>query len=186
MKRKHCEHTNNLWSFTAKPLSFLNICLAMVSALGFAGCATSPETAPAGADMASVTGTVVYTESIKLPAETEVQISLVEMIGKYGPAKQVTVQNIKRNIEVPIPFALRYDPKKIVSGRTYLVEAQISAKGKSLYVTPDSQPVITNNRVQGIQVPVKPVGAQGTTAKTVLVQAIEAGLTTRSPGTGTE
>jgi uncharacterized lipoprotein YbaY len=98
---------------------------------------------PAEAGSARLTGTVVYRERVALPADSEVEVKLLE-IGRAGaPARTLARQVIPRPGQPPIPFELRYDSKAVIPEETYQVEARITVGGRLRFISTRRFAVLT-------------------------------------------
>lgn len=127
--------------------------------LMFAACqATAPPTlttAPAGASEALLAGTVTYRQRIALPPDAVATVRLEDAAG--GLVAEETVRAEGR--QVPLPFALRYDPARVREGVAYTVRAEIrDGQGQTLWTTATPRPVFQN-------------GLQPSPVEIVLVQA---------------
>ena len=61
--------------------------------------------------------------------------------------------------QVPIPFAIGYDSRQIVSSHTYGVEAKIKEGERVLFASDTANLVLTQGRPSTIEIVVKPVAA---------------------------
>ncbi|MFA5052936.1 MAG: YbaY family lipoprotein [Parcubacteria group bacterium] len=90
------------------------------------------------APSAELTGTVSYRERIALPSGSiiDVQIRDVSEEDDNATAKIVAEENIVTSGEnVPIPFAIKYNPEDIISGHVYTVFARIFMDDELRWVT---------------------------------------------------
>ena len=119
-------------------LLLLSLLLATV------GCA-SVQPVPAGADPA-LTGTVTYLQRIALPSDAVVTVRLLDVSLADAPSVTLAEQTIRpggRN--VPIPYALSYDPSRVDARHRYVVRAEIrDGAGSLLWTTDTAIPVLTN------------------------------------------
>jgi putative lipoprotein len=91
---------------------------------------------------ASINGTVTYRERIALPPDAVVVVTLEDVSCADAPAPVIAQQTIKPQGQVPITFALRYDPTALDARHQYTVRARIDdAQGKPLWTTSDFYPV---------------------------------------------
>lgn len=112
---------------------------------------------------AQVTGTLTYLPRIALPDDAVVNVQLQEVSRADAPATVLAEQEfVTEGAQVPLPFALDYDPAGIAEQLTYVVRATIRANdGQLLWTTDTFVPVITQgNPTSEIEI--------------VLVQAISA------------
>ena len=112
---------------------------------------------PAGAMMANVTGTVFYLERVALPPGAVLKVQLIDGSIADAPADVISQETIPITTQVPIPFSLSYDPKRIVPLHSYAVQARIEVDGKLKFINTTSNPVITNGRPTTVDVRVSPV-----------------------------
>lgn len=92
-----------------------------------------PTAAMAG--MKTLDGTVTYRERIALPPGAEVEVRLVDVSLADAPARTIAETTIAPEGQVPVPYALEYESAEIVPGRTYALQARITADGRLLFVT---------------------------------------------------
>ncbi|MGH7726622.1 MAG: YbaY family lipoprotein [Candidatus Eiseniibacteriota bacterium] len=124
--------------------------LPMLGCLGLAlvlhgGCSHGPDT-PASTPAASesVTGTVAYRERMALPPDAVVEVSLLDVSRADAPAETVADSTIRaEGRQVPIPFGLSFDPKRIDERHSYVVRATIRSEGRILFTTDTAYEVIT-------------------------------------------
>ncbi len=94
---------------------------------------------------AQVTGTLTYLPRIALPDDAVVNVQLQEVSRADAPATVLAEQEfVTGGAQVPLPFALDYDPTAIAEQLTYVVRATIRANdGQLLWTTDTFVPVIT-------------------------------------------
>ena len=112
---------------------------------------------PAGATMAKVTGSVFYLERIALPPGATLTVQLADISIADLPADVVAQETMPITTQVPIPFSLSYDPKRIIPMHGYVVQARIEVEGKLRFINTTSNPVITNGRPSIADIRVSPV-----------------------------
>jgi putative lipoprotein len=119
---------------------------AVAEVLGLAGlllvsCAKSPQ---ATADAGVLRGTVSYRERIALPPDAVVVVILSD-VSRQDVAAPVIAETrvLSEGRQVPLPFELRYDPKKIEANGMYAVRATIESGGKMLFTTDEVHRVLT-------------------------------------------
>jgi putative lipoprotein len=106
----------------------------------------------------SVTGTVSYLQRMALPTNAVIQVQLSDVSLADAPAKMIAEQTINLGQrQVPIPFALTFDPSKIDSKHTYSVSAKITVDGKLSFITDKSHPVLTNGNPSHVDLILKQV-----------------------------
>ncbi|MEP7177239.1 MAG: YbaY family lipoprotein [Gemmatimonadales bacterium] len=93
-----------------------------------------------------VSGTVAYRERIALPPDAIVTVTLVDISRQDVAARVIAETTIRPDgRQVPLPFELSYDPKKIESNRTYALRATIRSGGQLMFTTDAVQRVITQD-----------------------------------------
>lgn len=88
-------------------------------------------------------GTVTYRERIALPPDSRVIVTISDVSLMDAPSVTIAQNQINTaGRQVPIPFALSYDPARIQPGRTYAVSARIvDRRGKLLWITDTRNPL---------------------------------------------
>lgn len=135
-----------------KIISAFSFCLTAAILTGCGG--SSP-------DEATVTGTVTYLQRIALPADAEVTVSIEDVSLADAPAEVLGSQVIEtKGSQVPIAFAVPYDPDKIEANHTYSLRGRIEdGNGRLLFTSDTSVPVITReNPTQDVEIIVVPAG----------------------------
>jgi len=115
------------------------LAVALVPVLG--ACAgNAPRPGPPGA----VTGTVTYRERMALPASAELRLQLFDVTSP-GPATTPVADTTVRaeGRPVPLPFVLRYDPKRIDPRHVYALRATLLIDNQPLFATRAVIKVIT-------------------------------------------
>jgi putative lipoprotein len=131
-----------------------------VLALGVLGCAPGATTpAPAPAARATVTGSVMYRERVALPPGATVTVRLQDVSRADAPAEVLAEQVIVPTTQVPIPFALEYDPARIDARHRYSVSARIEVDGKLWFVSDTHNGVLTQGGPTEVEVQVRRVPA---------------------------
>lgn len=84
-----------------------------------------------------LTGTIIYRERIALPPDAMVEVRIVDVSLMDAPAETIALARFaSEGRQVPLPFAIDYDPARIIAGRRYTLQARISdAAGKLLWIT---------------------------------------------------
>jgi putative lipoprotein len=122
-----------------------------LSAWAFAGCK------PAG--LGTLTGTVNKLDRMALTPDHVVKVQLADISKADAPAEVLNEQTLQNPGQVPIPYALTYDPKNIIDNHTYSVSARIyDGSGKLVYISTTVIPVITRGSpVKDVEIMVQPV-----------------------------
>lgn len=140
-----------------------------------AGCAGgAPPAAPPAPEAGVLTGEVTYRPRIALPPDAVVHVRLEDVSRADAPAKTVAEQTVPtEGRQVPVPFALRYDPSQVRPRGRYAVRAEIRDGGGALRWTTDTvHPALTQGAptdgvtVRVVQVPAEAAGGAGGLAGT--------------------
>jgi putative lipoprotein len=129
-----------------------------VAALLLAGCAAPASNEEESRTMASVSGTVTYLQRIALPPTAVVKVKLADVSRADAPAIALGEQLIETNgRQVPFAFQIEYDPARIDSRLTYVVQARIEDGGKLLFISDRAYPVITRGAPSEVDLILTPV-----------------------------
>ena len=94
--------------------------------------------------MTAITGQVTYRQRIALSPDAVVEVSLQDISRADAPAVVVASQTIQTGgKQVPIPFALDYDPGAIDPRMSYAVSARITENGQLTWISTQVYPVLT-------------------------------------------
>jgi len=107
----------------------------------------------ASAASAEVTGEIVYKQKIALPDDAVVCVQIQNISLADAPAQVIGEQTyVTEGQQVPLPFAVPYDPADIEENMMYGLSIRIeAADGTLLFINDTSIPVITNgNPTSGI------------------------------------
>lgn len=131
-----------------------------ILALAVAGC-THPDSGGFSAPRPeTVSGTLTYRQRIALPSDSIIHVALVEIRGKAAESVVLSEQSFPASGQVPIPFAITFDPKVIDPARHYAVRARITdAGGRVFWATPRPAPVLTQGHPNQAEVMVAPAGS---------------------------
>jgi putative lipoprotein len=113
-------------------------------------------------DTGSVTGTVSYLQRLALPTNAVILVQLLDVSLADAPAKVIAEE--KMNLgqrQVPVPFALKFDPTKIEGKNRYSVSAKILVDGQLRFTTDQSFGVLTQGNPTHVDVILKQVAAGG-------------------------
>lgn len=109
----------------------------------------------------SVTGTVSYLQRMALPTNAVIEVQLSDISLADAPAKVIAEQTINLGQrQVPVPFALTFDPAKIDSKHTYSMSAKITVDGELSFITDKSYPVLTNGNPSRVDLILKQVPSE--------------------------
>jgi putative lipoprotein len=110
----------------------------------------------------TLTGSVIYRQRSALPPDAVVRVTLADVSGADAPATplaETTVETAGR--QVPVEFALAYDPASIDPHHRYVLRARIEAGGRLLFSNTHAYPVLTGTDPAILQVVVDPVRDEG-------------------------
>ena len=113
------------------------------------------------AHQAAIIGLVAHTHRMMIPAGMVITVWLEDTTKSGAAGRKISEEVIKSpGEELPIPFAIVYDPNKINEKHSYSIIATIDdSSGKMLYTNKADIPVITKgNPTQDIYVIVLLVG----------------------------
>jgi uncharacterized lipoprotein YbaY len=98
-----------------------------------------------GAQQAAVTGVIDHPHSMTFPVGTVISVLLLDTTKEGSEGKKIAEQVIKdRDISIPMPFVLTYDPGKINQDHHYHIRVQIKdSSGAVRYASEKDVPVIT-------------------------------------------
>jgi len=106
---------------------------------------------------AFLTGTVVYRQRVALTPQAKVQVELRDVSLEDMDSTLIAKQVISKPGQVPVPFALEYDPTRIQGGRVYAISARITDRGQLQFVTDTRIPVLTGGAQGPVEILVVPV-----------------------------
>ena len=116
---------------------------ALVTAALLVACAGNPNLPPAP-DW--ISGHVTYRERAALPADAELRVVLIDASRQDSaetPVADTTIRTDGR--QVPLPFVLRFDPRRIDRRHDYAIRATITAAGRTAFTTPSVVKVVTRD-----------------------------------------
>lgn len=91
-------------------------------------------------------GTVTYRERIALAPDAVVEVTLEEVSRADAPATIIASQTIEpKGAQVPLAFALTYDPAQITPRDIWVVRATIKEGGRLTWTSTRRYPVITQD-----------------------------------------
>lgn len=104
-------------------------------AIAAAALATTLHALAAMAETRTLAGTVAYRERIALPRSAVLEVKLVDVSRADAPSATVAETSVSPEGQVPIPYRLPYDDTRIVSGRSYALQARIVVDGQPWFAT---------------------------------------------------
>ena len=113
-----------------------------------AGCATGPAPQSAGpaapaAGGLRIGGSISYLQRIALPEGSEVIVQLRDVSRMDAAAVVLAEQRFTPRSQVPLPFELMVDSRRIDPRMRYAVAARIEHRGKLLFINDKIYPVLT-------------------------------------------
>lgn len=105
-----------------------------------------------------VAGTVSYQQMIELSPDAVLTVQLQDVSKADAPATVIGETIVTEFDEMPIPFAVSYDPEVIDTRNTYALSVRITdGAGNLLFTNTTSYPVITQGNPSEVEVVVEPV-----------------------------
>jgi uncharacterized lipoprotein YbaY len=95
----------------------------------------------------AVTGTVTYLQKMAMPPQAVIDVQLQEVSQPESAPKTVAEQKITvGHQQVPVPFELHFDSKRIDPGHGYELSARILVDGRVAFATNQPYPVLTQGK----------------------------------------
>lgn len=115
------------------------------------------------AEMGTIEGTVTYAQRIALPDNAVIEVTLEDVSRMDVAAPVIAQQIIEANgKQVPIAFALQYNPADIDPAARYNIRVRITVDGKLTWISATSNPALTDDApVNNVEIIVQPVSAAG-------------------------
>ena len=126
-------------------LGLLSACATGPAAPPAPGTAAAAGSAPVGAQV-RVSGTLTYLQRIALPEGSEVIVQLRDVSRMDAAAVVLAEQRFLTRSQVPLPFELLVDGRKIDPRMRYAVAARIERGGKLLFINDKIYPVLTQGQ----------------------------------------
>jgi putative lipoprotein len=124
--------------------------IAVASLLTLTGCGSAPEGTSDNPVQAStpeplpvITGSVSYRERMALTPTATLNLQLQDVSLADAAAEIIAERTISNPGQVPISFALEYDPSRIDKRHSYSMRAVIRDDAKMLFTTDTHYPVLT-------------------------------------------
>ena len=109
-----------------------------------------------------VSGHVTYRERMALPNDAEVRVVLVDASRQDAAAVPVADTTFRSDgRQVPLPFVLRFDPRRIDRRRDYAVRATIATGGQLAFTTTAVVRVVTRDHPTIVDLVLTRVQGQG-------------------------
>jgi len=115
--------------------------------------------APVGSHEGTITGTVTYRERMALPANAVIDVQLLDESLADAPAKVIAEDKITlAERQVPVPYVLKFDARKIDARHRYAVRAKITVDGELRFTSDQVHPALTGGTSSDVNLVVKAVG----------------------------
>ncbi len=131
-----------------------------LAVLVLAGCSSNaPAPGSRSGGPASITGTVTYRERVALPPDAEITVTLVDVSRADAAAIPLGATTFRSDgRQVPLAYAIPFDPSRVDTRLIYAVSARIHVGGKLAWVSDTHTPALTRGAAKdSIEVVVKPV-----------------------------
>lgn len=123
-------------------LTLLRALACAVALMAVGACAQQSRQSSAAASM--VTGTVAYRARVALPPDAIAEVSLIDATAQDAAGQVVASTTVPAaGRQVPLPFSLHYDARKIQKTHLYTVRATIRSGDEVLFASDIARPVIT-------------------------------------------
>lgn len=113
--------------------------LMLIPLLGLAACTeygNQPPVRPGPAQWGTLSGQATYRERIALPPNARLQVEIRDVSRADAPSAVIASTTTQtRGQQVPLPFTLRYNVRKLEPRNRYAVSARITEGGRLLWTT---------------------------------------------------
>jgi putative lipoprotein len=107
---------------------------------------------------ASVTGSVTYRERMALPPGYVLRVELRDISRQDAASEEIASVEMRPRRQVPIRYALRYDPGRIDPAYMYSVSARILIDGRLAFISTRINSVLTRGASSKADILLQPVG----------------------------
>jgi len=125
-------------------MRMLTACLALLSALAAGGIAA------AATDV--IRGSATYRERMALPPGTTLEVELIDVSKADAPAVVLASESVPVVRQVPIPFAVSFDPAAIDQKNRYALTARLVKDGATLFRSTATTPVLTQGAGEAAEI----------------------------------
>ncbi|MBX3244013.1 MAG: YbaY family lipoprotein [Acidobacteria bacterium] len=113
-----------------------------------------------------ITGTVTYRQRMALPPNAVLTVKLLDVSRADASSITIAEQRIETaGKQVPIPFDLVYEQRRINERNRYAVRAEIHDGDRLLFTTDTSHPVLTQGNPRNADITLVAVGGRGQTGQ---------------------
>jgi putative lipoprotein len=116
---------------------------ALLLAAVVAGCAAPPAAAPAESRTATLSGTVTWRARVALAPGAVMKVWLQDLSSTVAPVDYLAETEVPAPVGPPVPFALRYDPARVVAGHRLVLLVKIFEGDRIRFTNAARYPVIT-------------------------------------------
>ena len=107
----------------------------------------------------TISGSMSYRERYTLPRDAVAEIELREVLRAGAPPVTLARKVVTNISQMPIPFAIEFDPSQIDRNRTYYLTGTITSNGQTLFVSRESLPITPTANATNLQVTVESIQA---------------------------
>ncbi len=107
--------------------------LALLLCVGLLGCVGTPPQ-PEPVPWLLIDGSLTYRESVQLPEQARLEVSMRADLAQAPPL--LRLEQPLAGSQVPLPFTLRLDRRRLLAGQAYIVEARIHVPHGPQWVVP--------------------------------------------------
>jgi putative lipoprotein len=112
---------------------------------------------PPASASSTIAGTVAYRERVALPENAVLTVRLEDVSAADAPAKIIAEQKLAlAGRQVPLPFQLAYDARKIDPNHTYAISARITVDGQLRFLNTTAFRVLTGGSPSRVDILVRP------------------------------
>ena len=127
--------------------------LVVIAIPSFSGCGTIPEKS----GLSTITGEVMYHESVTLPPDTQITVSLEDVSGNDIASGVMVITEFKPVDSPPYKFSLEYNTDWINPDGRYAIRARIDVDGKLMFYGTEYINAREKSKKKSIQVKVDQV-----------------------------
>lgn len=131
------------------------VCFGVCRALAVLAATAAPA---ARASSETVSGSVSYRQRIALPATAVLRVELKDVSRQDVASEEIAAVEMRPRRQVPIPYALRYDPSRIDLAHMYAVSARITIDGRLAFISTRINAVLTRGASDKADILLEPVG----------------------------
>jgi putative lipoprotein len=112
-------------------------------------------------EMSTISGTVAYRQRMALPTNAVILVQLVDITNSQAQPFVIAQQSLNLGQrQVPVPFSLKYDSKKLEPNHTYGLSAKITVDDKVWFATETPHPVLGEGKPSHVDLLLQQVSAE--------------------------